>query len=98
MKSFVTVWTELAGLRRNLREMALNLRFPIKMTLTGAKGTVLISVIRMELTIYGGGLGYPLARHALSSLVSILNLISYTYLHVCKGGCLYVWITVPVCK
>lgn len=28
--------------RRNLREMALNLRLPIKMTLTGAKGTVLI--------------------------------------------------------
>jgi len=28
--------------RRNLHEMALNLRFPIKMTLTGAKGTVLI--------------------------------------------------------
>jgi len=52
----------------------------------------------MELTIYGGGLGYPLARHALSFLESILNLISYTYLHGCKDGCLYVWITVPVCK
>jgi len=52
----------------------------------------------MELTIYGGGLCYPFARHALSFLVSILNLISYTYLHVCKGGCLYVWITVPACK
>ena len=31
------VWTELAGLRRNIREMALNLRFTIKITLTGAK-------------------------------------------------------------
>jgi len=36
------VWTELAGLRRNIREMALNLRFTIKITLTGAKWTVLI--------------------------------------------------------
>lgn len=66
MKSFVTVWTELAGPRRNLREMALNLRLPIKITLTGAKGTVLIFCHSMELAFYGGGLGYPLVRHALS--------------------------------
>jgi len=46
----------------------------------------------MELTIYGGGLGYPLARNSLSFPVSILNLISYTYLHVYKDSCLHVYV------
>jgi hypothetical protein len=70
--------------------MALNLRLPIKVILSGAKGTVLIFRRVWEFGAYGGGYCHPLARHALSFKILILNPISYTHTCACVQGCLLI--------